>query len=193
MIRELLGYSFDWWRSEPALQINDAYKWLYQATLGFEQSPPHAAICEEWLANELARLGPPHVGEPLVVPLRPDARLVRLNLRPYQAHGGTARPLATAFLRSIDRFRVERSTFVAAWHLLRVALETITVGNLTATAWDQFDRITAPRTYPVMQHSDAYRQALQPAYRVLLGSEAWSLLQRIDALPERSERVLERG
>src|SRR5262245_56083851 len=83
-----IDFAFAGWQPTPKMEIEDAYKWLFHATLGGEHAVTDDEGPRQWLDREWATLGPPLAGEKEVVPLTVDGKLIRLNLRPYKARGG---------------------------------------------------------------------------------------------------------
>ena len=169
-------------RADPELRIADAYKWLFHAARGGEHAIADEAAARQWLENEWATLGPPRPDEPLWVPLVPDGRIGRLNLRPYRARGGTPAPLLAAFLASAESFDASPARFRAAWQSLGRSLNRNPVGQLTYSEWRRLDREMRAQDYPARHHSAAYEQARQPAYRVLTAAEARKLMGQLPAL-----------
>jgi hypothetical protein len=159
-------------RSDPEVRIEDAYKWLYHATRGGEHAIRDETAANAWLEREWASLGPPEPGESLVVPLRADGGLVRLNLRPFRARGGRPEDLLASFLRSARSFRQDRGGFEAAWRDLGRRLAARPSGHLDADAWRVLDAEARAKGFPAWHHSAAYAAARHPAYRVLTGDEA---------------------
>lgn len=168
----LLEFSTRQWASTPELRIEDAYKWLYHATLGGEHAIRDATGPREWLAREWASLSEPLSDEPLVVPLDPEGRILRVNLRPYKRRGGDREMLLAVFVASAERFRPTKSVFLDAWNALGQRLAKGEIGKLTKSEWDRLDRSCAALSYPPIHHSAAYSAAYSPAYRVVLG-EMW--------------------
>lgn len=166
--------------ADPELRIEDAYKWLFHATRGGEHALADETAARKWLDREWQSLGPPQPDEPLWVPLTPDGRIGRLNLRPYRAQGGAPEPLLAAFLASAAAFDASAARFRRAWNALGRSLKRNPVGRLTYPEWQRLDREMRPGDFPAAHHSSAYERARQPAYRVLTAAEARKLL---DSLP----------
>jgi hypothetical protein len=162
-------------RADPEVRIEDAYKWLFHATRGGEHAVRDEAAVGAWLEREWASLGLPEAGEPLVVGLRPDGALVRLNLRPFKARGGRPDELLSAFLRSARAFQAGGELFEAAWSTLGRRLDARPTGHLDGPAWRRFDAEARAKGFPASHHSAAYSAAHHPAYRVLTGDEARQL------------------
>src|SRR5207247_3676866 len=122
--------------------IEDAYKWLFHATLGGE----HAITIEDgprkWLDDEWQTLGSPRKTEPLLTSLRPDGKIVRLNLRPYKALGGEKDLLLKAFIMSAKEFKPNKTIFEKTWQMLGAKLKHGRIGFLNETDWLRLDKIT---------------------------------------------------
>lgn len=157
---------------EPETRVEDAYKWLFQATRGGEHAVADDTGPRRWLDAEWLTLGPPLPGEPLVVPLRPDGALVRLNLRPYRVRGGSKDALLAAFVASARGFRSDPASFLAAWEELRRRLARSPRGHLTLEAWERLDAEARRAGYPAVHHHEAYAASLRPSYRVLTADAA---------------------
>ena len=173
-------------RADPELRIADAYKWLFHAARGGEHAIHSESAVRQWLDQEWATLGPPHPDEPLWVPLAPDGRNGRLNLRPYQAQGGDPAALHAAFLASAASFEANPARFRAAWRALGQALKTRPQGHLTCAEWKRFDREQRANGYPACHHSAEYEQARHPAYRVLTAAAARKLQESLGIPPSQS-------
>ncbi len=161
---------------EPSAGLEDVYKWLFQAARGGEHAAPSEEAARKWLAAEWANLGPPLPGEPLVVPLRRDGAVVRLNLRPFKAAGGDFDALLGAFLSSARDFVPDAGLFVAAWRAFGRDLPGTGVNGWDASAFEELDRISEKAGWPARHHSQGYSEARRPAYRVLTGEEAARLV-----------------
>jgi len=166
----LLDYSIGQWKLMPEMRAEDAYKWLFHATLGGE----HAVLDEDgprrWLDREWTSLGPPMANEPEVVRLDPSGRLLRVNLRPFKRHGGDKEMLLAIFVASAQSFLADKREFVREWKSLGCRLRVHSIGKIRFEDWQGLDRETAPAGYPAIDHSAPYEKTYSPAYRVILGS-----------------------
>ena len=163
------------WSGGAAFEMRDAYKWLFQATLGGEHAAPDLADARAWLDDEWKTLTAPSRGEVEWEPLTADGAIGRLNLRPYRARGGDSRRLAEAFVRSAEKFHPGKDAFLSAWADLGARLRRAPVGALTYAAWQAMDRDAVKTGYAAVHHSEAYTRAMLPAYRVLLREDAVTL------------------
>lgn len=171
----------DVWASDPAVEMRDAYKWIFQATMGGEHAAPSRDAADRWLRQEWEGLGPTAPDERLLEPLG-DSGIVRLHLRPFRDAGGAPDALLEAFLASAASFIPAREVFERAWRALGARLQQAPIGRLTHEDWVQLDDETRKAGYPAAHHSERYTQAHQPAYRVLTAERAASLAK---SLPER--------
>lgn len=168
----LLDHAFGQWRLTPEMRIEDAYKWLYHATLGGE----HAVTSEDgprrWLDREWSTVGDPFKGEQEVVPLTPDGKLVRINLRPYKARNGDKEMLLWAFVLSAQKFKSDKREFVREWNAFGARLESRPWKKVTHTDWNRLDAQLRKADFPAIDHSAIYERTYNPAYRVVL-REFW--------------------
>jgi hypothetical protein len=173
----LAGFARKALAGEPAAEVEDVYKWLFQAARGGEHAAPSEEAARTWLEKEWATLGPSFPGEPLVVPLRPDGAVVRLNLRPFKAAGGDREALLRAFLQSARSLVPDPGLFVAAWRAFGRGLSGGGENGGDVGAFEELDRFSEKAGWPARHHSRGYAEARQPAYRVLTGEEADRLVR----------------
>lgn len=167
-----LDFALQRWQADPSVRVQDAYKWLFQATMGGEHAVESADEALSWLADEWATLGPPGAGELEWEPLAPDGAIGRVNLRPYRARGGNRLRLAGAFYKSAAAFHEDRGAFLSLWQELGRRLKDHAVGGMTWSEWQALDRAASAQSYGAVHHSASYEQARHPAYRVITKAEA---------------------
>lgn len=174
----VVAFAQDSFRRTPKMEIQDAYKWLYQATMGAEHAIRDPAGPKRILDQEWASLGPVRGGEPLLERLLPDGSLVRVNLRPYKARSGSKEELLEAFLRSARATKPNLPRFRKAWDAYRKE-------HAAGRSGREFDQRMSSSGYPSVHHSAAYARAYAPAYRVLTGLEARKLISRLPGMRRR--------
>ncbi len=177
LVSELLDFAIPVWAAEPAMNAQDTYKWLYQATRGAEHAVSDGDKAFAKLETEWNSLSLSFDTEPLWQPLRPDGLIGRLHLRPIKNSGGSMQRLFEAFLASGDLFRGDRAFFVECWLGLGKRLEKNSIGSLSYNDWAAHEENARARNYPAYGHGELYKKAHQPAYRILITSEAKKLLQ----------------
>ena len=166
----ILDYAVSAWRREPEMRAEDAYKWLFHAILGGEHAVQGEEGPRQWLDNEWPTLMAPKFGEPEMVRLRPDGKVIRVNLRPYCKQGGDKEMLLAVFVASAREFHADKREFVREWDHLGIWLRSHSVGSINLAAWRRVDAVARPRSFPAIDHSADYEQARHPAYRVILRS-----------------------
>ncbi len=156
----------------PAMQLDDIYKLLHQAALGAGHAVDNPAAARKRLDEEIAALEK-GATEPAQDIISPDGRLGRIHLRRYLADGGDREALLRGFIDTANRYPASPEKLEKFCGCL---------GDLAAAGGIPFARdevITyfgkiAREGYPVIHHSEAFRNAYRPAYRVV----AVDLLQK---------------
>lgn len=175
----LMDFALPIWKTEPDMQIEDAYKWTYQATRGAEHAAPDRKMAKEWLDAEWKTLSTPGENELLWQPLCEDGSIGRLNLRPYKQQGGNPDDLIDAFVSGAKEFKGTEADFLAAWNELGARLKKGPVGNLDYKSWKILDTRTKQEHYPAIHHSDKYEKEEHPSYRILPANQMKRLLEKV--------------
>lgn len=147
-----------------AMQPQDAYKLLHQATLGSEHAIASREMAAQWLTRELATL-PAGPVEPLVDTLGAGG-FARIHLRPFLAQGGAPDSLLSAFVLTAStatRDTAQLSCALAAVRRMVMNHET----TWAADSVNQLFATAAAAGYPAMHHSDIFEATYHPAYRVV--------------------------
>ncbi len=161
-VSQLLSAHFERY---PAMQLDDVYKLLHQAALGPGHAVDNPAAARNRLDQELAVLGEAP-DELLQDVISPDGRLARVHLRPYLASGGDPGVLLCAFVETANSYPASPD---------KLAKFCGCLGDLAAAGGIPFAREEvlayfskiARDGYPVVHHSEAFRRAYHPAYRVV--------------------------
>jgi hypothetical protein len=148
----------------PLMRVTDYYKLIYQGVFGVGHIMGEGAW--GWLEREAESLVvSEHPDEPLIEAISVDGSVVRVNLRPYLREGGS---LTALFDSMRETALVEGSTeeFMEVW---RVFLALVEEGRIETDPTDLEDIGVELREKGVIphHHSDAYREAYSPAYRVV--------------------------
>ena len=148
----------------PLMRVTDYYKLIYQGVFGVGHIMGEGAW--GWLEREAEGLDmSEHQGEPLIEAISVDGSVVRVNLRPYLREGGS---LTALFDSMRETALVEGSTeaFMEVW---RVFLTLVEEGRIEVDPADLEDIGVELREKGVIphHHSQAYREAYYPAYRVV--------------------------
>jgi len=150
----------------PKLEAQDLYKLVYQGIFGSEHAVIDASQARVWLEREVKELadGPE---EPVIVPVSPDGRIVRVNLRPYVAGGGNLEALLEGFLRTAREHKGTAEQLRQYWWYAERLAEEQALGIAVNALKRYFEEMEA-HGFPAVHHSDAYRRAYRPAYRVVM-------------------------
>ena len=152
--------------SHPLAAAEDLYKLLHQAVYGPGHAIPDREAAAAWLERELAGLGPPLDNDPRCEPLGGSPPLVRVNLRPFAAAGGDAEALLDAFVATANEHPPNDATMTTVLDLAARWLPCAGRGAL-APELRALAAEMAAEGYPAIHHSDIYREAYHPAYRVI--------------------------
>lgn len=139
----------------PAMQAEDIYKLLHQGCMGSEHAVGDREGVVRWMTRELADMGA-GPADPLIDPIAPEGRIVRVHLRPFVAAGFDINALLDAFVQTANTFRGDLKALAAGLHDASTLCDA---GALFTTL--------AAQGYPAIHHSLAYEQMHKPAYRVV--------------------------
>ncbi len=152
-------------RRYPGWAVADIYKLLHQAANGSGHVLDDEDRARQWLRQEVAQLSP-GLEEPLIDPISPDGRFVRIHLRPF-----TIRRLNEDKL--LQAFMLTGKMFLPAFdHLVSysaVACQLAQEGVLPFDAGEVSRYIGDMQSsgFPAVHHSSRYTQEYHPAYRVV--------------------------
>jgi len=149
----------------PRFQVQDLYKLVYQGALGSEHAVADASQARAWLEREVDGLadGPE---EPVIEPISADGQVVRVNLRPYVAKGGDLEALLEGFIRTAREYKGTMALLKRYWSYAGRMAQSGALGLPVNELKCFFDEMRA-RGFPTVHHSQEYRSAYRPAYRVV--------------------------
>jgi hypothetical protein len=152
--------------THPFAGADDLYKFLHQAVFGPGHAIPNREVAAAWMESEIEDLVPPYDGEPGCEALGGEPPLVRINLRPFIASGGDSDPLLDAFVASANLERGSTRRMEVVLSLAVSYVQCAGRGELAPELKALTGRL-AEEGYPAIHHSEAYREAYNPAYRVV--------------------------
>lgn len=156
----------------PAMQLDDIYKLLHQAALGPGHAVDNPVAARKRLDEEIAALGD-GCSEPVQDIISPDNRLGRVHLRSYLAGGGDPDALHRSFVETANSYPGSAEKLQKFCDCLGDLATTGGIPFAREEVVDYFAKISRDG-YPAIHHSDAFRSAYRPAYRVV----AVNLLQK---------------
>lgn len=146
----------------PLMQPRDAVKLLYQSSFGGGHLIRDEAACLKYLQREYAAV--PQTDTPLLEDI--GNGMVRVMLSALDAHEYSPQQLGMDFIRSAASVQGSQEAFRQSLSLL----EELTNGNqmpFSSRDLEEYLAGYAAAGYPAVSHSDVYRSAYHPAYRVL--------------------------
>lgn len=154
-------------RRYPRARAEDYYKMISQSVFGVGHLIEDETSTRSYLLRDLSTLGFPSPDEQLLEPIDPDSMMVRVNLRPFAAQNLPADALLGAMMETAAAVEPDTSLFLGRWNAFRDIVKQHRV-NVPTEDFKEVDRYARERNYPPLHHSDAYRGAYKPAYRVVL-------------------------
>lgn len=162
-IAALVQQHFLWY---PLMEIQDVYKLLYQGNLGAEHLVHSVEDYTRSLVYEYDSVQP-DPGFRLLEPVRPDGKLFRLNLAALKAQQVGVDALIEPLVETGRLSWGTKSVFRQVWECnmpLYLAGES---GFIEGSELEHFTRTMQQLDYPPVHHSDRYRAAYQPSYRLI--------------------------
>ncbi len=149
----------------PAMELADLYKLLHQAAMGPAHAQAPGASTLARLQSEAEAMGSGPM-EPAIDPISPLDELCRVHLRPRAREGHAWAALASAAEHTAKSF--EASTARLDDYCARL-LKLMDSGRLPGDGADarRWLADVATAGYPAVHHSEAFRVAYAPAYRVV--------------------------
>jgi len=150
----------------PAMQIQDLYKLVHQATMGNEHLMTDSATVHGYLIHEMENIQASS-DEPLLEEISPDSEVMRLNLRPFKARQGDHRVLFQAMMQTTRTFQKSPQRLEQYWRDLEQMAKSGAIA-FDATAMQSFFREMREQGFPAVHHSAIYEEKYAPAYRAIL-------------------------
>ncbi len=149
------------YQNHPKLEMQDLFKFLYQSAFGCEHLVSSLEAATAFISKEYA--GIDYEEEHTIEPL--DGTYSRVPLTCLR-HGLCAHTLGSLFVASAKQ---EKNGLPDLLQKLNVAKELVIEGFLPFRQKDFEDAAAewAAKGYPAIHHSDAFREAYKPSYRVI--------------------------
>jgi hypothetical protein len=161
--REIEEYLLGHFRMRPLMRATDFYKLIFQGVFGVGHIM--GASARRWLDEESEGLNlNDRLEEPLLEGVAADSSMVRVNLRPFLRRGLDLATLYEAMVESEVKGSDEE--FMEIWSVLKDLIDRgdIAVDREELQGLDREFREEGCRPH---HHSQAYREAYKPAYRVV--------------------------
>lgn len=147
----------------PLMEPTDAVKLIYQNEFGGGHLIRDEQACIAYLLREYGSVtqSDDFLTEDI------GNGLVRVNLKALDANGYLPETLVKDFIRSASEHTGTLESFLKKLEILR---QTVREGHFgfSLETLDAYLKEYAQSGYPMVSHSDAYRNAYAPAYRIVL-------------------------
>ncbi len=150
----------------PMMQPTDAVKLIYQNVFGGGHLIRDPEACRNALQREY-ECTPQDPYAPLLESI--GNGLVRVMLNAIDGSGYSIRQLGEDFIRSSQEHQGNLNGFLMKLEILRKVTASCVFG-FTLEELDGYLEAYKEAGYPMVSHSEAYRQAYNPAYRIVLAS-----------------------
>jgi len=164
MSQDITNLILDHIRRRPAARPRDIYKLFYQGVFGVGHIVSEKA--RDILAEEAGRISlKDHSEDPLFESVSPDGSMVRVNLRQFILQGGDLDKLYTVMQESA-KIKGDTEVFLGYWSQFKKLLAD-GVLSYPLSEVKELDELIKREGVKPMHHTDAYREAYYPAYRVV--------------------------
>ena len=153
--------------AHPSMMPRDVVKLCYQAACGAEHLLGDLGGAKAYLEEELASV--PEREEPLFEQI--SAEVCRVNLGAWKRTGMPSRWLFRMFTATV--FQTDGKQKLSAY--LDVAEKVLQEANFDMDAWRTYLTDYKEQGMPAVRHTEQYREAEQPAYRIV-GTQYLKLL-----------------
>ncbi len=155
----------------PIMQLQDVYKLVHQATMLSEHAVVDSQMASKYLLSEVRLLRGENLG-PLCDPISPSEKLVRINLGAFNQTGEDPKALASAFVKTAYTHEGSVARLERFWGYAESAAAA---GKLPYSVEEMqaYFAARAAEGHAPVHHSQRYRSAYQPAYRVVKRKLLW--------------------
>ena len=150
----------------PASTIQDVYKTFYQDRFGAEHMIRDTAAVRRYLSYELEVAATDSIANPYYEPTGAEGRFVRVFLRGVNEGLITEEELLDAFLKSAKPTAQPEQTWAEQWAQILSSLDKTELEQLDPDSVLPELQIAA-ETERAVHHSNSYRQAYHPHYRIV--------------------------
>ncbi len=147
------------------MDVQDVYKLLFQGVFGAEHLLQDIDKARNYLYQEFSAVNTLSL-EALLEPVSVGGEIVRLNFRPAKSAGYTWQTVWDVFVASSENAGGNKKEFETIWR------DTIVLCRQSEWPFDadkmsEMGNEMAAEDYPPLHHSQAYKNANKPAYRVV--------------------------
>jgi len=149
----------------PEMQSADIYKLVYQGIRGPGHLGTDAEILRKYLNEEMSNItSDPDIK--LMENISPDSEFVRINLEKFKSLELPVEMLVQTIICSSRNLSSERKTLIRIWEDVKNQTEAGRI-QIDRQEFLEFHQFIEENNYPVVHHSELYKQRYFPAYRVV--------------------------
>jgi len=149
----------------PLMQAQDVYKLLFQSAMGAEHLIENWDNAKQRFFNECEDVRFDKDTAQLCDPVSLDGEIVRLNLRKGLVNF-SSEMLWDVFLQSVKTFNSDFKKLHGYWNEF-INLVKKDMLSFDKSKVDQLHQKVMMNEFPVMHHSQKYREHYRPAYRIV--------------------------
>jgi len=150
--------------SRPLAGASDIYKLIHQSLFGPGHIIQNEDSARSYLLREMASLGSSLPGERLYDEL--GGGIIRVNLRPFRDSNGSTEELLRAMIETANANAGTPEAMAKRIKEARRLLEKQNKKELADELSSLAEKLAA-NGYPASHHSEIYRDAYKPAYRIV--------------------------
>ncbi|MBL7086278.1 MAG: hypothetical protein ISS28_04155 [Candidatus Cloacimonetes bacterium] len=142
------------------------YKLIYQSVMGPEHILQDEKKAFQYLKNEMKKA----IGKEknLFVNIGLENNLVRVNLNVFKEKIGDAQKLFSAMKETAKIIKPNKSKLQKVWSQVGQIFANSGLHFLSYSIWKKFTEWLLQNNFPHISHSEIYRKAYLPSYRIVL-------------------------
>jgi len=150
----------------PKMAVQDVYALIFQGSMGAAYFNAGDEVFEDQLLNEYATVEA-NDGIPMWETIRPDGELVRLHLAALKAKGGDAQKLSTLCIWTATVFKGDKQDLKDGWATFERLVAEKVMGKYARDSVAGLTRWLEANNFPPARHTNEFREAYNPHYRLL--------------------------
>lgn len=152
-------------QAKQNFSVQDAYKLIYQGNFGIAHMLKNIDRAWEFLNQEMDTIDG-SARETLIEQISATTNLVRINLRPFKNSESSIDTLFKVMKLSAEKTNEDKQSFLKQWQEFKLTVLQDKL-KFDVQELELFDQKVTAEDYPAVHHSPEYREANNPAYRVV--------------------------
>ncbi len=164
---ELARFIQNEFETHPKMNIQDLYKFLYQAEFGPNHILDNPVAAKEYLALEAASKSNNNI--PLKESCSADGSLLRINLQTFKEKNLSLDTLFLCLEESARRIHGNETHFKETWKHVGELIDELSI-PIPLESYKEFTKMIRGKNYLPVHHSREYTIEYHPSYRVVVKS-----------------------